>query len=143
MNTLTHWLAAYSENGMMFLLRWSWQALLLLAGAWLLVKCYRSQTPTMRHQIWLYALVAVAILPLWALAIRWFPLAPSNSKAIAYIAQMPAAVIASGPASVTQGASASTRPDASAASFLVWCCLFVAWAAGALITLARLARSEV
>jgi beta-lactamase regulating signal transducer with metallopeptidase domain len=143
MNNLMHWLAPYSENGMMFLLRWSWQALLLLAAALLLVKCYRSQTPSMRHQIWLYALIAVAILPLWALAVHWFPLAPSPSEAIAYIAQMPASVIASAPESVTQGASVSIRPDAFVTSFFVWCCLFVAWAVGALITFARLARSTV
>jgi beta-lactamase regulating signal transducer with metallopeptidase domain len=143
MNTLTHWLAPYAESGILFLLHWSWQSLLLLASAWLLVRCCRSQTATMRHQIWLCALVSVAILPLWAVVVGWFPLAPSSGRAIAWIAEMPAVVIASTPKSVTQGASAVMRQDAPAGSLLVWPSLLFAWFVGALITFVRLARSDL
>src|SRR5437868_1458615 len=44
---------------------WSWHALLLLGCAWLLCRLSGPQPAWIRHHIWLFALLAVVLLPLW------------------------------------------------------------------------------
>ena len=39
---------------------WSWQAAVLLACVWAGLKIFRVKSPALRHQVWLFALIAIA-----------------------------------------------------------------------------------
>src|SRR5215475_2812959 len=67
MNAPTDWLITTAGQSAAGLLIWSWQALALLALAWLALKICRMKSPALRHQVWLIGLVAVAALPLSSL----------------------------------------------------------------------------
>ena len=83
-----------AEDVARLLVVWAWQALLLLAGVWLILKFERSRVPSVRHQVWLLGLLAVAALPLLTLAIRWFPAAapPLSAASFVPLVELPEAV---------------------------------------------------
>src|SRR5215475_11555776 len=93
MNALTDWFVAVAGRGATALLVWSWQALALLALAWLALKICRMKSPALRHQVWLFGLVAVAALPLSSLAIQRFPSLRPAGRALNYAAEAPQVVI--------------------------------------------------
>jgi hypothetical protein len=61
---LTDWLIITGVKGATALLVWSWQALAMLAVVWPALKILRMKSPALRHQVWLFGLVAVAAPPL-------------------------------------------------------------------------------
>ncbi len=63
MNALINPLVAASANGATWLLVWSWQAAVLLACVWVGLKIFRVKSPALRHQVWLFALIAVVAMP--------------------------------------------------------------------------------
>jgi beta-lactamase regulating signal transducer with metallopeptidase domain len=153
MNALTDWFVAVAGRGATALLVWSWQALALLALAWLALKICRMKSPALRHQVWLFGLVAVATLPLTSLAIQRFPSFRPASPALNYVVEAPQMVIdfaAQTPAqtspeiaperavTVSPVKAPAKVPIAPPLLFpALFAALFVAWMIGALITLAR------
>jgi hypothetical protein len=73
MNSPTDWLIATAGQIAAGLLVWSWQAVVLLACAWIGLKIFRAKAPALRHQVWLIGLVAVAALPLCSKVAQRFP----------------------------------------------------------------------
>ncbi|MGH9834380.1 MAG: hypothetical protein ACRD9Y_15270, partial [Blastocatellia bacterium] len=121
MNALTNWLIATAGQGAAALLVWSWQALALLACVWLALKICRVKSPALRHQVWLIALITVALLPLLSAAVKRLPLPESNSRALSYVSAIPRAVIvaapADAPAPVNQTRGAANTPAPKQPSF--------------------------
>lgn len=138
METLTHLWTTFSEGGAAFLLRWSWQALLMLGGVWLVVKCYRSKAPALRHQVWLCALAAVTLLPLWVAITYWVSVPQPTSKAIIYVVEAPATIFAPVTEPVAQAEPSDGRVDTPDRPFRLWPLLLIGWIVGALIAIGRL-----
>lgn len=149
MTALTDWLIATASQSAGALLMWSWQALVLLGCVWLALKICRVKSPALRHQIWLIALITVALLPLLAAAARRLP--QSNSRALSYVTAIPRAVIAASPtampAPVNQTRIATNIPAPKKPIFarasvqaLVWAAIFLIWAVGVGVALIRLWR---
>src|SRR5262245_5160252 len=152
-------LLAFASKCALELIMWSWQALALLALAWLALKICRMKSPALRHQVWLFGLVAVATLPLSSLAIQRFPSLRPASPALNYVVEAPQVVIdfASQPSAqtlpeVAPEKAATVSPikapaKAPAAPPLLFpaffAALFVAWMTGALITLARSIKNHL
>jgi len=138
-------------NGAEWLLAWSWQALALLAGVGLGLKLCRTKSPALRHQIWLIALVTVALLPLLAAAAQRLPLPQSNNRTLSYMTAIPRAVMAPAPTNapilVNLNRAAASKPARSNSSFgwasvraYVWPTIFLIWVMGMGIALIRLWR---
>ncbi len=149
MNALSDWLIAIAGQGAAGLLVWSWQALALLTVVWLALKIWRAKSPALRHQIWLIALVTVALLPLLSAMVKRLPLPESNSRALGYVTAIPRSVIVaaptSAPANVTRATASSPAPGKPAFAWasvqpFVWATVFLIWAAGVLVLLIRLWR---
>jgi beta-lactamase regulating signal transducer with metallopeptidase domain len=151
MNALPDWLIATAGQIAAALLVWSWQALALLACVWLMLKICRVKSPRLRHQVWLIALVTVALLPLLAVVAKRLPLPESNSRALSYVSAIPRAVIVAAPADTpapaNQTRSATNTPAPKKPSFAwasvrtsVWAAVFLIWAVGVLGALIRLWR---
>jgi beta-lactamase regulating signal transducer with metallopeptidase domain len=159
MIALTNWFVTIGVRGAAALMVWSWQALALLALVWPALKVSRMKSPALRHQVWLFGLVAVATLPLSSLAVQSFPSLRSSGPALNYVVEAPQAVIdfASQPPVQTFPAvapqKAATAPAVKAPAktpivprspFLVlFAAIFAAWMIGALIALARLMKNHL
>src|SRR5262245_24237328 len=87
------WLTKTGVSGATALLVWSWQALALLALVWLALKILRMKSPALRHQVWLFGLVAVATLPLQSIAARSLPSLRPSRPVLNYVAEAPQMVI--------------------------------------------------
>ena len=85
-------LLAFASRGALELLVWSWQALALLALVWLALKILRMKSPALRHQVWLFGLVAVAALPLSSIAVQRFPSLQQVRPVSNYVVEAPLAV---------------------------------------------------
>jgi beta-lactamase regulating signal transducer with metallopeptidase domain len=141
-------LIASSVDMLRVMLVWSWQALLLLAAVWIVLRFYRSRSASIRYQIWLVALIAVILLPVAAEVRSLMPSAGSN--AFSRLADMPAAIAAPFSASETavvgldvEEATAEAA-DATAVqrwTSLVLTALVATWLSGAGVTAVRFARS--
>ena len=158
MNALTDWFVAVAGRGATALLIWSWQALAMLALAWLALKICRMKSPALRHQVWLFGLVAVATLPLSSLAIQRFPSLRPAGPALNYAFEAPQVIIdlASQPPAQTLPEIApeqiATAPPVKAPAKTpiitpslfraLFAALFAAWMIGAMITVTRLAQSH-
>jgi len=151
MNELINPFVAASAKGAAWLLVWSWQALALLTVVWLALKICRVKSPALRHQVWLIALVTVALLPLLAAVVKRLPLPQSNSRALSYVTAIPRAVIVAAPADtpapVNQTRVAANLPAPKKPAFAwasvrasVWAMVFLIWMVGVLVTLIRLWR---
>ena len=159
MNAPTDWLITTAGQGAAGMLVWSWQALALLAVVWLALKILRMKSPTLRHQVWMFGLVAVATLPLSSLGIQRFPSLRPSGPALNYVVEAPQAVIdfASQPpvqtspeiapekaATASPVKVAAKTPTARHLLFpSLLAALFVAWMIGALITLPRLMKNHL
>lgn len=103
MNTPTDWLITTAGQGAAGLLGWSWQATVLLLCVWLGLKICRAKAPALKHQVWLFGLVAVAALPLCAKLAQRFPgLQPAGATlryapVISYVIEAPRIVIEAEP----------------------------------------------
>ena len=70
MTALSNWLIATTGQGSLWLMAWSWQALILTGCVWLVLNVWRIKSPSLRHHIWLFGLVAVGLFPLCATLAR-------------------------------------------------------------------------
>src|SRR5581483_9895663 len=139
MNALVQSLVGPSGSAAVSLYVWSWQALVLLGAAWLLVRFYRSESPALRHQVWLCGLVGTAALPLLVWLVQSIPLPASHASRLTWVIEMPRTAMeaATAPPAHNQPASAYlSLPDWLR---LAWSLLFFAWLAGLVIQSVRLA----
>jgi beta-lactamase regulating signal transducer with metallopeptidase domain len=160
MEALSNWLIAVSGRGSAALLVWSWQALSLLALVWITLKICRLKSPALRHQVWLFGLVAMAMLPLSSRVAQRFPsLQPVNrmlniAPALNYISETPVFAsafvldVAQPPEPIRPWALPGKAPSRSSATARVkeipiLALLFVVWGIGALITLAQLFKNQL
>ena len=80
MNSVTDWISALIDRGVIGLLVWSWQSLVLLTCVWLFLRVSRLKSPAQRYRIWLLSLIALAVLPLATQLAHSFPeIGPVNS----------------------------------------------------------------
>jgi beta-lactamase regulating signal transducer with metallopeptidase domain len=155
MNAPINWLIANATWGAAGLLVWSWQAMALLALVWLALKICRMKSPALRHQVWLFGLGAVAMLPLSSIAIQRFPSLQSASPILNSVIEAPSVIIDFAPQAPVQTLS-ETAPEKASAVFpttppvkpagknpIVRPLLFAAWMIGALIALARVMKNHI
>jgi hypothetical protein len=108
MNAPTDWLTTTAGQGADGLLVWSWQATVLLLCVWAGLKICRAKASALRHQVWLFGLIAVAALPLCAKLAQRFPaLQPSGATlryapVMIYVIEAPRAVIEAEPLATAQ-----------------------------------------
>src|SRR5262249_33292981 len=121
---------SFSRDGLGWLFTWSCQIMLLLAGAFAAVRLDRSRTALIRYRIWLIALIASAALPILGAICERLPgpVIPASLPLITISPPLP-------------GQPPATPLIGPSWPALVWPVLFAFWAAGALLSLARLARS--
>src|SRR5262245_57725265 len=94
-----------SAKGAAWLLVWSWHAAVLLACAWAVLKIFRVKSPALRHQVWLFALIAVVAMPVLSGVVENLPLPHPNNKALSYAVEFPRIVITNDAAPVVQNSS--------------------------------------
>jgi len=138
-----------SAKGAAWLLVWSWQAAVLLTCVWAGLKIFRVKSPALRHQVWLFALIAVIAMPVMSGVVQKLPLPQPNNKALSYAVELPKIVITSDDAPVVQKASPVVGVKPSAIQPIILSLAFALWLAGALVfvmkavvTSARLRRMK-
>src|SRR5436189_1922495 len=146
MESLSQLLIPIFSEGASLLILWSWQSFLLLGLVWLMLWIGRVGNPAIRHRIWVFGVLAIAVLPpLTAVANKFAPAPPNET--IATFVSMPRTVTATrAPAeSATLGPTASSQMVPALAAFgwqtLALSALFAAWMVGTLVTFARFART--
>ena len=149
MNASTDWLIGNAVHGAVELLVWSWQALVLTTLVWLGMKIWRPTSPSLRHHIWLFGLIAVALLPLTTRLAERFPAVQPANPALRYVIEAPRTVIDLDTPLVTTPASVRPEPVKptalirnAAGTRLIPLALFGAWFAGALFALIRMTTSH-
>src|SRR5215475_13838352 len=93
MNALTNPFVTASAKAAAWLLVWSWQAAVLLACVWAGLKIFRVKAPALRHQVWLFALIAVVAMPVLNGFAQQLPLPQLNNKALSYAVEFPRIVV--------------------------------------------------
>ena len=106
MNASTDWLIEISSQSAEGLLVWSSQALVLMTCVWLGLKMLRVKSPALRHHIWLFSLIALALLPPASEVARRFPSIRSASP-LTRVIEAPRMVIDLTPQANPQTASAA------------------------------------
>jgi beta-lactamase regulating signal transducer with metallopeptidase domain len=148
MNALADWLIAAAGRSAAGLLVWSWQALVLMACVGLGMKVCRLKMPALRHQVWLFGLMAVALLPLCRAVAESFPALRPASPTLSYVIEAPRAVLdftpkatpPASPAAAPPVAAASSPVQASVKPSIFLAMLFAVWVMGVLIALSRLVK---
>src|SRR5262245_3214796 len=102
MNALTNPYVTASAESAARLLVWSWQAAVLLACVWAGLNIFRVKSPALRHQVWLFALIAVAAMPILGGVVRNLPLPQPNNRALSYAVELPRIVVTDDAAPVVQ-----------------------------------------
>src|SRR5215471_940487 len=102
MNPLLNPFVVASAKAAAWMLVWSWQATVLLACVWAGLKIFRVKSPTLRHQVWLLALIAVAAMPALSGVVQSLPLPQPNNRALNYAVELPRIVITNAAAPVIQ-----------------------------------------
>src|SRR5215475_8215524 len=135
MNALTNPFVMASAKTAAWLLVWSWQAAVLLACVWAGLRIFRVKSPALRHQVWLFALIAVVAMPVLNGVAQKLPLPQLNNKALSYAVEFPRIVVTNDAAPVVQNprpavsVKPSTKPpiilSLSFALWLVGVCAFV------------------
>ena len=147
MNAPTDWLITTAGQGAAGLLGWSWQAMVLLLCVWLGLKICRAKAPALRHQVWLFGLVAVAALPLCAKLAQRFPaLQPAGATlryapVMSYVIEAPRVVIEAEPLATAQVSPPAKTVAPTAKTFTLGPLLFTIWLHGALVVTVRLLMS--
>lgn len=132
------------NKGFIWLLVWSWQALLLIGAVWLGLKLWRTKSPALRHHVWLAALLAVALLPMLTAIIEKLPLPLPQNRAIQFVATMPQPITTIELPPATEAAvSTPTTPPTPGKLQIFWAMIFWLWAAGVLFLLFRLCRQQM
>src|SRR5262245_23245092 len=141
MNALMNPFIAASAKGAAWLLVWSWQAAVLLACVWLGLKILRVKSPALRHQVWLFALIAVVAMPALSGVVQKLPLPQPNYKALSYAVELPRIVVTDDAATVVQNPSQSARAMPSVKRPVILSLSFALWLAGALILIMKAAMN--
>jgi len=140
MNVYTNSLLISSSKGTAWLLTWSLQALALLACVWLGLKLFRAKSPAIRHQVWLFGLIAISLLPFWALLVDQFPLPMPISQPVYqivnYAVEVPGVGITPDHSLVVQSVPAAPAFRDSFERVLL-SLTFILWLIGAAVALAR------
>src|SRR5262245_62522409 len=89
MNALMNPFFTASARGAAWLLVWSWQAAVLLACVWAGLKIFRVKSPALRHQVWLFALIAVVAMPALSGVVQKLSLPRPSYKALSYAVELP------------------------------------------------------
>jgi beta-lactamase regulating signal transducer with metallopeptidase domain len=141
MNLLTgsalQYATQWASDGTHWLWVWSWRALALLACIWVIQQIWRAKAPALRHQVWLCGLIAVAVMPLCALLLQWFPLLPPESPAFNILTITPPLVIEPLTADPPQPEGSASLVKAIVPA------LFAVWLIGALLKLAQSVKSHL
>jgi len=143
MNALTNPFVAASAKGAAWMLVWSWQAAVLLACAWAGLKIFRVKSPALRHQVWLFALIAVASMPILSGVVQSLPLPQLSNRALSYAVELPRIVVTNDAAPVVQNPSTAVIAKPSIKQPVILSLLFALWIAGALIFVAKAAINGV
>src|SRR5262247_1071949 len=139
MNALTNPLVMASAKAAAWLLVWSWQAAVLLACVWLGLKIFRVKSPALRHQVWLFALIAVVAMPALSGVVLKLPLPQPNYKALSYAVELPRMVVTNDAAPVVQSPSSRVSARRSIKRPVILSLSFALWLAGALILITKAA----
>src|SRR5262245_56286969 len=102
MNALLNPFIVAAAKGAIWLLVWSWQAAVLVACVWAGLKIARVKSPTLRHQVWLLALIAIAAAPALSAVVQSLPLPRLNSGALSYAVEIPRIVLTNGSLDLAQ-----------------------------------------
>src|SRR5262249_42445007 len=143
MNALMNPFVAASARGAAWLLVWSWQAAVLLACVWAGLKMFRVKSPALRHQVWLFALIAVVAMPALSGVVQKLPLSQPNNKALSYAVEFPKIVITNDVAPVVQSPSPTASVKSSIKRPIILSLSFALWLAGALILVTKAGMNVV
>ncbi len=147
MNAPTEWLITTAGQGAAGLLVWSWQATVLLLCVWVGLKICRAKASALRHQVWLFGLIAVAALPLCAKLAQRFPALQTSGATLryapvmSYVIEAPRVVIEAEPLATAQALPAAKPAIPTAKISIVRPLMFTIWLLGALVMTARLLMS--
>src|SRR5215475_15729424 len=102
-----------SAKGAAWMLVWSFQVAVLLACVWAGLKIFRVKSPALRHQVWLFALIAVVTIPVLSGVVQNLPLPHPSNRALSYAVELPRIVVTNDAAPVVQNTSpaASAKPS--------------------------------
>jgi beta-lactamase regulating signal transducer with metallopeptidase domain len=139
MNMLTNPFVTASAKGAAWLLVWSWQAAVLIACVWAGLKIFRVKSPALRHQVWLFALIAVAAMPILGGVVQSLPLPQPTNRALSYAVELPRIVVTNDAASLVQNQSPAVSVKPSVKRPIILSLSFALWLAGALIFVAKTA----
>ncbi|MDQ3061812.1 MAG: DUF4440 domain-containing protein [Acidobacteriota bacterium] len=121
---------------------WSWNAALLIGFAWFLLRFNQSSPARIRHHIWLCALVAVVLFPLWSEIGNLLPLRPTGAiEALAPFVNLPQTIIS--PPVAESGEIVINLSELAKAqtydwSFYIWVFLSALWIVGASFNCAKI-----
>src|SRR5215813_2716451 len=137
MNMTIYPFVSASAKGEAWMLVWSWQAAVLLACVLAGLKICRVKSPALRHQVWLFALIAVAAMPVLGGVVQYLPLPQPSNRALSYAVELPRIVVTNDAAPVVQ----NPRPAVSVKPSVKWPIIlslsFALWLAGALVFVAK------
>ncbi|HMB29794.1 MAG TPA: M56 family metallopeptidase [Blastocatellia bacterium] len=137
MNALTNPFVTASAKAAAWLLVWSWQAAVLLACVWAGLKIFRVKSPALRHQIWLFALIAVATMPVLGGVVKSLPLPQPSNRALSYAVELPRIVVTDDAAPVVQYPAQAKSVKPSIKQPIILSLSFALWLTGALIFVAK------
>jgi beta-lactamase regulating signal transducer with metallopeptidase domain len=143
MNTLIYPIVTASAKGAAWLLVWSWQAAVLLACVWAGLKIFRVKSPALRHQVWLFALIAVASMPILGGVVQSLPLPQPSNRALSYAVELPRIVVTNDAAPAVQNPSQAVSVKPWARRQFILSLSFALWLVGALIFVAKAAINGV
>src|SRR5262245_28946325 len=143
MNALIYPFVMASAKGAAWLLVWSWQAAVLLACVWAGLKIFRAKSPALRHQVWLFALIAVAAMPILGGVVQNLPLPQPDNRALSYAVELPRIVVTNDAAPVVQQPSRAVGVKPSVKRPIIMSLSFALWIAGAFIFIAKAAINGV
>ncbi|HKC84337.1 MAG TPA: M56 family metallopeptidase [Blastocatellia bacterium] len=133
MNALTNPFVTASAKGAAWMLVWSWQAAVLLACVLAGLKICRVKSPALRHQVWLFALIAVAAMPVLGGVVKSLPLPQPSNRALSYAVELPRIVVTDDAAPVVQYPAQATSVKPSIKQPIILSLSFALWLTGALI----------
>jgi beta-lactamase regulating signal transducer with metallopeptidase domain len=139
MNTLFYPFVMASAKGAAWLLVWSWQTAVLLACVWAGLKICRVKSPALRHQVWLFALIAAAAMPILGGVVQNLPLPQPSNRALSYAVELPRIVVTNDAAPVVQNMSPALSVKPSIKWPIILGLLFALWLVGGLIFVAKAA----
>jgi beta-lactamase regulating signal transducer with metallopeptidase domain/uncharacterized protein YchJ len=130
MNAMINPFVTASAKGAAWLLLWSWQAAVLLACVWAGLKIFRVKSPALRHQVWLFALIAVAAMPNLSGVVQNLPLPQPNNRALIYAIELPRIAVTNDAALAVQNPSPAVSVKPSIKQPIILSLSFALWLVG-------------